>query len=259
MTPDLETTTTTDDAVVLIALADIAAHPSNPPGRISPADPHNQELATNIRETAERRGHNRGVLQAITVAPTPEVLRERVSLPYVIVFGHRRWAASSMAGQDAIRAVVDAVSTPEEIAAAQIVENAQREDLPPLQEARQIQTFMADYSLSLRATARYLGKAPSWASKRLALLKLPPDVQVKVDAGLVSKASGYELARLAEHPELLRQVVDETQGLDEVGVRDAVDRMSAELDPGGGARAAEPACRDGAGRSNALGGTDAHA
>jgi hypothetical protein len=101
-------------------------------------------------------------------------------------------------------------------------------------EARKVARLLAPvvaggFGLSQRQAAKRLGKPQPWIARRSALNRLPEKVQEDVDSGRIPSYSAYILARLADHPTHLLGVIEETKGMDEHGVRDAVDRVMEEL------------------------------
>lgn len=198
----------------------IAPHPDN--GRELVADEAMRDLADRIK--AE------GQLQAAEIAPTtPELAARGVDRQFVLVFGHRRWFACQLAGLTTLECQIRSLTT-EEIFRRQISENLEREDLTPIAEARKIALLIAPpeeggFGLGQRGAAAFIGKGQSFVAKRLALLKLPQEVQQRVSAGQLSRAAAYELSKLSEYPDRIRELADDVSGKDELLVRDAVDHV----------------------------------
>src|SRR4051794_4780782 len=119
------------------------------------------ELAASIRE--------HGVLQ-------PVLLRPLGSHRYQLIAGERRWRASRLAGVETVPAMVDEIDdeTAMEIA---IIENLQREDLSPLDEAAMYDRMIRDYGYSIRRLADKLGKDKGYVENRLRLADAPPEVR----------------------------------------------------------------------------------
>jgi ParB family chromosome partitioning protein len=125
---------------------------------------------------------------------------------YVIIAGERRWRAARMAGLSTLRCVVqEGPASPEELLALQLIENALREDLKPVEQARAYRRLMDAHGWSGSEVARQLAVDQSVVSRALSLLELPSPVQEQVDAGSLAVRSAAEIARLAE-PELQLQV-----------------------------------------------------
>lgn len=124
-----------------------------------------RELADTIRE--------HGVLQRITV-------REKPDGRYELVFGERRVRAAQLAGLARIPASVRTLSDAE-AATLTAIENLQRADLRPMEEARQLQRLKEVGDLSVVEIARRLGKTAAYVQVRLDALTLPPTVQAMLD------------------------------------------------------------------------------
>lgn len=154
-------------------------HTGDQPRRSFPAT-ELEELATSIRDlhTQGRGIAGSGLLQPLLVRPDP------VGSGYVLVAGERRLRASALAGIERLPIVVTAATGGDgdgsTVLLLQLVENMQRQDLPPLEEAQGIRALMDDQSLSVRDVARALGKDKGYIQNRLFLLKANSDVQEMV-------------------------------------------------------------------------------
>ncbi len=126
-----------------------------------------EELASSIRE--------QGVLQPIVVRPVGVN-------QYEIIAGERRWRASQLAGLDAVPAVVRQVA--DEVAAAiALIENIQRENLNPLEEAMALQRLQQDHKLTQQEVAEAIGKSRSTVTNLLRLTGLQEDVRRLLESG----------------------------------------------------------------------------
>jgi ParB/RepB/Spo0J family partition protein len=119
-----------------------------------------KELAASIKA--------HGLIQPVTVTPREEG-------GFWIVAGERRMLAASMVGLSELPAVVR-MGTTQELAAAQAVENLQREDLHPLDIADGLATLAASYPKQ-KDLAAALGKSPAWVSRHISLTRLPPELR----------------------------------------------------------------------------------
>ncbi|HBT41403.1 MAG TPA: chromosome partitioning protein ParB [Rhodospirillaceae bacterium] len=171
------------------------------PGRYQPrrnmGEAELQDLAQSIREL--------GVLQPILVREHPDRPGD-----YEIIAGERRWRAAQLAQLHEVPVLVKVLSNKETLEVA-LVENLQREDLSPLEEAVGLQRLMDEFGHTQEALAKAVGKSRSHVANMLRLLGLPDVVKAMVDNGDLS--AGHARALLsATAPEVLaRQVVD--QGL----------------------------------------------
>jgi len=138
---------------------------------------------------------------------------------YVIVCGERRWRAAMMAGMETLSCVIsDGPIEPGDLLAIQLIENALREDLSDLEQAKAFRTLMETHGWSQHQLARELGIAQPNVVRSLALLKLPEAVQEQVEQGTLKAATAYQLARLedpAEQVEVAARVVAEGLSRDE--------------------------------------------
>jgi ParB family chromosome partitioning protein len=126
-----------------------------------------QELADSIRA--------QGMIQPIVVRPNGES-------EYQIIAGERRWRAAQMAGLENIPAIVRDV--PDEISIAlALIENIQREDLNPLEEARALRRLVDEFQMTHKEAAGAVGRSRAAVSNLLRLLELGDDVKKMVDAG----------------------------------------------------------------------------
>lgn len=146
-----------------------------------------EELAASIREV--------GVVQ-------PVILR-RTGLRYQIVAGERRWRAARQAGLKAIPAVVRDLSDPEAMEFA-LIENIQRQDLNPIEEARAYQSLMTSRGLTQEAVALRVGKSRPLVANALRLLGLDTEVQRWVEEGRLTAGHARAIAAL-EDPNLQRE------------------------------------------------------
>jgi ParB family chromosome partitioning protein len=174
-----------------------------------------EQLAASLRA--------RGQLQPIRVRWSPE------ADAYVIVLGERRWRAAGMAGLETMACVVvDGSATPEDLLEDQLVENALRVDLRPIEQARSYQALMAARGLSQRALAERLHVSPASVAKAVALLTLPEPIQQEVDAGAIGPDVAYQLSKVddaREQAELAGQAVAGSIRRDELEQRTRAPRQ----------------------------------
>ena len=136
-----------------------------------------------------------GVIQPLTV-------RQLDSGYYQIVAGERRWRASRMAGLTEIPAVVIEADDKKAMELA-LIENLQRQDLNPVEEALGYQSLMSDYGLTQEETSGRVGKSRSAVANALRLLNLSPSVLEKVRSGELS--AGHARAVLSVKSEKKQQ------------------------------------------------------
>lgn len=121
------------------------------------------ELISSIKE--------KGVVEPILVRPKND--------KYEIIAGERRWRAATEAGFDTIPVVIKDVSDKDALELS-LIENIQREDLNPLEEAKAYQFLMAEYKITHEEIAKALGKDRSTVSNTIRLLKLPEGIREEI-------------------------------------------------------------------------------
>lgn len=153
-----------------------------------------QELADSIRA--------QGVVQPIVVRPIAEPGR------YEIIAGERRWRAAQLAGLHEIPAVVRDVPDQAAMAMA-LIENIQREELNPMEEAGALQRLVDEFGLTHQQVADAVGRSRAAVSNLLRLLSLHPEVRELVEHGELEMGHARALLALPGAPQLqaARQVV----------------------------------------------------
>jgi len=155
-----------------------------------------EELAASIAVT--------GVVQPILVRPLGN---DR----YQLIAGERRWLASRKAGKTTIPAMIKAVSD-EQAMEMTIVENLQRADLNPMEQARAFERLTREFKMTQEQMAQRTGKNRASIANFLRLLRLPSDIQGKVEAGELT--FGHARALLAlEDPESMQKAVQKVSAL----------------------------------------------
>jgi ParB family chromosome partitioning protein len=178
-----------------------------------------EELAASIRA--------KGVLQPLLVEP-----REDGS--YTIVAGERRYRAAILAGLQKVPVIIRSFTEQERLEIA-LIENLQREDLTPIEEAKAYRTLMETAGLSQEELAERIGKNRSTIANTLRLLKLPEDMQEAIHTGSISPGHARAILSIVNPADmriLFNRII--SKGL---SVREA-ETMAAELNKG--SRAAEP-------------------
>lgn len=148
------------------------------------------DLADSIRE--------HGIIQPLTV-------RKLQSGYYQIIAGERRWRAARMAGLDQVPAIVVEADDRKAMELA-MIENLQREDLNPMEEAEGYQQLMTQYNLTQEETAQRVGKSRSAVANALRLLNLCPSVRAMVEDGRLT--SGHARTILPLSPALQKKAAD---------------------------------------------------
>ena len=151
------------------------------------------ELAESIRSS--------GVVQ-------PVVLRPAADGRYQLVAGERRWLASRRAGKTTIPAVVRQISN-EQAMEITIIENLQREDLNPIEQARAFDRLSREFNLTQEQIASRTGKDRASIANFIRLLKLPDALQDALESGAISFGHAKVLLGLISYPEHLERAARE--------------------------------------------------
>jgi ParB family chromosome partitioning protein len=202
-----------DTEFMILPVESIRANPSQPRSRFDEAAL--EELAASITEV--------GVLQPVVVTPDE-------GMGHVLVAGERRWRAAKKAGLATIPAVIRGTQGESTLITA-LVENLQREDLTPLEEAHAFRQLLEDYGMTQEQVADRVGRSRPAVANTLRLLQLPGPIQALVDDGALSAGHarallGVEDSRYAVH--LAERAVAEGWSVRQV--EDAV-RMRREATP----------------------------
>jgi ParB family transcriptional regulator, chromosome partitioning protein len=185
------------DAVREISVADIVPNPRQPRGAVLPETL--SELAESIRE--------HGVIQPIIVTRTQATYRDHSGTaqasPYQIIAGERRWRAARLAGLSTVPVIVKE-ATPEQFLELALVENIQREDLNPLEEAEAFRVLMDDFGLNQGEVAEKVGKSRVTVANTVRLLRLPEPVKALLTEGALSEGHARALLALPEDDLIVR-------------------------------------------------------
>lgn len=162
--------------------------------RISELEPNREQPRKDFDEKAMAELADsisqHGVLQPLLVRPI-------FGGGYQIVAGERRWRAARMAGLSEVPAMVREMNDGEVMELA-LIENLQREDLTPLEEARGYQTLLEKYELTQEEVAKTVGKSRPAVTNAMRLLGLPQEIQDMVERGELSAGHGRALLAFAD-------------------------------------------------------------
>jgi len=188
-----------DEEVREVAVDQIAPNPKQP--RTDIDDGAVAELADSVRKV--------GVLQAIIVRPYSD--------GYQIIAGERRWRAARMAGLERVPVRVLNIGETESLELA-LIENLQREDLNPIEEARGFRRLLSDHQMTQAELADKVSKSRSAVTNALRLLDLPEEVQGLVYQGALS--AGHARTILSVPDEAMRVRLAEKVVAEGLSVRD---------------------------------------
>ncbi|HEY8576534.1 MAG TPA: ParB/RepB/Spo0J family partition protein [Devosia sp.] len=182
-----------------------------------------EDLTNSIRE--------KGVMQPLLVRPSDDPNM------FELIAGERRWRAAQRAGLHEVPVIVRDVDDKEALELA-IIENVQRADLNPLEEAMGYGQLIEQFDYTQQDLAQVIGKSRSHVANTLRLLKLPEDVRSMVASGSLTAGHARTLITAEDPAQLARQIV--SGGL---SVREA-EALSQQRDLPVKKKAAEPAMRD---------------
>ncbi len=165
------------------------------PGKYQPRKHWDSDKLSELAESIRAQG----VIQ-------PIVVRQLADRTYEIIAGERRWRASKEAGLAEVPAVVREVDDRTMVALA-LIENIQREDLNPLEEAQALQRLIDEFDLTHAAAAEAVGRSRAAVSNLLRLLELPPAIRALVEARKLEM--GHARALLTLSPELAAKLARE--------------------------------------------------
>ncbi|MBN8487963.1 MAG: ParB/RepB/Spo0J family partition protein [Burkholderiales bacterium] len=205
---------TRDGAPATLAVAQLQAGKYQPRTRMDEGSLY--ELAESIR--------SQGIMQPILVRPVGDPVLSR----YEIIAGERRFRAAQLAGLTEVPVLVKAV--PDEAAAVMaLIENIQREDLNPLEEAQGLKRLVDEFGLTHEAAAQSVGRSRSAASNLLRLLNLAEPVQKLLMAGDLDMGHARALLALPGAQQVLsaNEIVAR-----KLSVRDAEKLVNHTLNPG---------------------------
>lgn len=163
--------------------------------RPNPRQPRRYFAEDRIAELAESIRHQ-GILQPLVV--------RKVDEGYELIIGERRFRAAQRAGLDRVPVVVREVSDAESLAMA-LVENIQREELTPIEEALAYRQLMEEFRLTQEEVANRVGKSRPVVTNLLRILNLPDEIKEEVDRGGISVGHARALLVL-DTPEQQREV-----------------------------------------------------
>ena len=178
-----------------------------------------------------------GVIQPIVVRELSAGPNSKVM--YEIVAGERRWRASQEAGLASVPVVVRELDDRTVIAMA-LIENIQREDLNPLEEAQSLQRLIGEFSLTHAEAAEAVGRSRAAVSNLLRLLELPPAIRALLEARRLEM--GHARALLTLSPELASKLASEAaeQGWSVREVEHRAQQFAAGKVPVSNSRKAKP-------------------
>ncbi|MEE9111943.1 MAG: nucleoid occlusion protein [Lactobacillus sp.] len=168
------------------------------PNRFQPRHAFSSESISELAQTLREEG----LLQPIIVREDGE--------EYEIIAGERRFRAAQSLGWEKIPAIVNNLSD-QQTASLALIENLQREDLNPIDEATAYENLMELNSLTQAQLAKDIGKSQSYVANKLRLLKLDPQIQEALASGAITARHGRALLALSsdQQKQALEQILSE--------------------------------------------------
>lgn len=175
------------------------------PNRNQPRKVFNEKALEELAKSIEQNG----IIQPILVRPMSDG-------SYQLIAGERRWRAARMAGLHEVPVTIREM-TDEEASVFALIENLQREDLNPVEEAEGLKSLIETYGFTQEEAADKVGKSRTAVTNTLRLLKLPSPVLQMLGAGKISAGHARALLGLDDEKEMLR--IAETTVAQELSVR----------------------------------------
>jgi ParB family chromosome partitioning protein len=197
----IPTTSSNTEGLLMIAIDRLSANPDQPRRDFSQKEI--MELASSIRKS--------GLIQPILVRKSKKTSVYNNMQEYQIVAGERRWRAAKEAGLIQVPAVLRELSDRDALELG-IIENVQRQDLNPIEEALAYQKLITEFGTAQDEIARIIGKDRSSISNTLRLLSLPEEIKVMLAERKLSAGHGRALLSLEnaeDQIELAQQLVSE--------------------------------------------------
>jgi ParB family chromosome partitioning protein len=184
------------EAVITIPLSKIK------PNRFQPRQKFNKEKLQELAESIKKHGLAQPILVSPSIVPGE----------YEIIAGERRYRASKIAGNKDIRAIVKQGADDKQRFDLALIENLQREDLDPVEEAKAYKRLTEEFNHTHENIAEIIGKDRSVISNALRLLTLPEDIQNLISEGKISSGHGRMLAGIEDEIQiraLVEQILNE--------------------------------------------------
>lgn len=202
---------------VPLRVADIEPNPLNPRKIFDPQEL--ERLAESIKEV--------GVLQPVVVTPVEKGAKKGPAR-YRLICGERRWRAAQTAGLETIPCVVVEGLTAAQQFELMLIENLQRRDLDPIEEARAIQTLIQEHRLKQEEVAKKIGVTQGHISNQLRLLELPDEVKDDISRGILTPAHGRALLKIKAAPAFVKDMAAKAAA-ENLSSRELEDRITNEI------------------------------
>jgi ParB family chromosome partitioning protein len=166
-------------------------------GKFQPRTRFTEEYLKELSESIRRNG----IMQPIVVRPNPLDLTK-----YEIIAGERRWRAAKMAGLTQVPVIIRDINDQQALELA-LIENIQRQDLTPLEEAAGYQRLIDEFSYTQEELSKTVGKSRSHVANLLRLLSLPDSIKLFLEEDKITMGHARALLNAPNPEELAKEVV----------------------------------------------------
>jgi len=176
------------EAVFQIEVEKIVPNPEQPRRHFD--EESLRELASSIREF--------GIIQPLIVSKVSNETESGTEVYYELIAGERRLMAAKMVGLRTVPAIVKHVSVGREKLEMAVIENIQRSDLNPIEEARAYARLQDEFRMTQREIASRLGKSRETVANAMRLLNLPSEIQAALETGQLNESQGRLLLQVGD-------------------------------------------------------------
>lgn len=191
------------------------------PNRLQPRQSFDEERLAELADSIKEHG----LVQPVVVRPHDG--------GFELIVGERRWRAAQLAGLTVIPAVVKELESDADVVEVALVENLQREDLNPLEEASAFKYLTEELGLTQEEVSRRVGRSRPQVANTLRLLKLDPEIQAEIKSGNVTMGHAKALLSLGDRgsqAQLLRRIL--AKGLSVREAEEMARRLARPATPG---------------------------
>ncbi|HCJ67199.1 MAG TPA: hypothetical protein DHV62_07740 [Elusimicrobia bacterium] len=171
------------------------------PNRYQPRNKFKEENLTELANSIKEKG----LLQPLVISPSA------IPGEYELLAGERRLRAAKLAGLNEVKVIIRPEVTEQERLQISLIENLQREDLNPIEEAQAYQKLIKEFGLTQEELAQRLGKSRAAIANTLRLLNLPQEIKETIASGTISSGHARNLVGLPveEIQKLVQRIIQE--------------------------------------------------
>ncbi len=173
------------------------------PGKFQPRYRFDDDKLTTLIDSIREKG----IIQPLVVRPLEKGMEERGIGAYEIIAGERRWRAARTLNMESVPVIVREYNDREALEVA-LIENIQRDDLTPIEEAEGYQRLLAEFSYTQEELARSLGKSRSHVANMLRLNQLPGHIKDMIQDGKISAGHARTLVNAENMEELAQNIIE---------------------------------------------------